>query len=115
MNNKMKNTLNYSGFSFIEVLIAIVILVIASVVSVDLLRGSVRATRDARELTTATMLLQKTMSELETKLETEGMEKACDKKKTGKFDVPFDKYTWATYCNEIDFKLSQTASKLMEQ
>lgn len=111
----MKKNLNSrSGFTFIEVLIAIVILVMASVTAADLIRGSVRAVRDSKEMTIATVLLQKTMSELETKMETEGMEKACEKKVTGKFEAPYEKFTWATYCTEIDFQLSATAAKILE-
>lgn len=109
----MTNSKHIKGFTFIEVLIAIVILVMASVTAADLVRGSVRSVRDAKEYTVATMLLQKAMSELETKLETEGLEKGCDKKKDGKFEAPFDKFTWSTFCTEIDFKLSETAAKVI--
>lgn len=105
---------NHSGFTFIEVLIAIVILVMASVTAADLIRGSVRAVRDAKELTLATMLLQKVMAELETKLETEGIDRGCEKKKDGKFEAPFEKFTWTTYCTEIDFQLSESAAKALE-
>ena len=56
-----------SGFTFIEVLLAITLFVIAAVVAVDLTRGSVRATQDLKEVTTATWLLKKTITELETK------------------------------------------------
>lgn len=106
---------NQKGFTFVEVLIAIVILVLASVTAADLVRGSVRAVRDAKEFTIATMLLQKTIAELETKMETEGMERGCEKKKDGKFDPPFEKFTWTTYCTEIDFRLSESAAKLLSE
>lgn len=106
--------LNQKGFTFVEVLIAIVILVMASVTAADLIRGSVRAVGDSKEMTIASVLLQKTMAELETKMETEGLEKACVKKVAGKFDPPYEKYTWTTYCTEIDFQLSATAAKVME-
>lgn len=96
-------------------LIAIVILVLASVTSADLVRGSVRAVRDAKEYTVATMLLQKVMAELETKMETEGIEKGCDKKKEGKFEAPYEKFTWATFCTEIDFRLSESAAKMLDE
>lgn len=111
----MKKLKNQKGFTFVEVLIAIVILVLASVTAADLVRGSVRAVRDAKEYTVATMLLQKAMAELETKLETEGIEKGCDKKKDGKFEAPFEKYTWSTFCTEIDFNLSESASKMLDE
>jgi prepilin-type N-terminal cleavage/methylation domain-containing protein len=101
-----------SGFTFIEVLLAMTLFVIAAIVAVDLTRGSVRATQDLKEVTTATWLLKKTITELETKIEIEGFDKACDKKKEGKFDAPFEKFTWITNCEEIDFKLSQSAAAL---
>ena len=98
------------GFTFIEVLIAMLIFVFVVLAAVNIASGSVRATRDAKEISKATWLLQNVMTELETKLEVEGIEKACDKKKEGKFDGLNEGYTWATFCYEIDLKLSQTAS-----
>jgi type II secretion system protein I len=103
---------NRSGFTFIEVLVAMLIFVMAVLASINMTGGSVRATRDTRDITTATWLLQNVMVELETKLDTEGVDKGCDKKKDGKFDPPYDKYTWTTYCDQIDFNISQTAAKL---
>jgi len=101
-----------NGFTFIEVLLAITLFVIAAVVAVDLTRGSVRATQDLKDVTTATWLLKKTISQLETKMESDGFDKACDKKKEGKFDAPYEKFTWVTNCIQIDFKLSQSAATL---
>lgn len=112
---KTNNANNQSGFTFIEVLLAITLFVIAAVVAVDLTRGSVRATQDLKEVTTATWLLKKTMTELEARIEAEGFDKACDKKKEGKFEAPFEKYRWVTHCHEIDFKLSQSAAAMASQ
>ncbi|NBY18855.1 type II secretion system protein [bacterium] len=112
---KTNNANNQSGFTFIEVLLAITLFVIAAVVAVDLTRGSVRATQDLKEVTTATWLLKKTMTELEARIEAEGFDKACDKKKEGKFEAPFEKYRWVTRCHEIDFKLSQSAAAMASQ
>jgi len=109
---KALRNIDSAGFTFIEVLLAITLFVIAAIVAVDLIRGSVRATQDLKDVTTATWLLKKTITELESKLEAEGFDKACDKKKEGKFDAPFEKFTWVTNCNEIDFKLSQNAAAL---
>jgi Tfp pilus assembly protein PilV len=104
-----------AGFTFIEVLLAITLFVIAAIVSVDLTRGSVRATKDLKDVTTATWLLKKTITELETKVETEGFEKACDEKKEGKFESPYENFRWVTNCNEIDFKISENAAALMNK
>ncbi len=102
-----------AGFTFIEVLVAMLIFVLAALAAVDVARGSVRATKDSREISVANWLLQNSIVELETRLETEGIEKGCEKKKTGKFKEPFETYQWVQYCDEIDLKLSQTAAAAM--
>jgi len=104
---------NNSGFTFIEVMIATVIFVMAALAAMDLARGSVRAVKDAQDVTMATWLLQKVIVELETRLESEGIEKACEKKKEGKFEAPHEKFSYVTYCSEIDFRLSEEASKIL--
>lgn len=94
-------------------MIATVIFVLAALAASDLARGSVRAVKDAQDVTQATWLLQKVIAELETKIETEGIEKGCEKKSTGKFEEPYDKFSWVTYCSEIDFKISESASSVL--
>ncbi|MBY0369848.1 prepilin-type N-terminal cleavage/methylation domain-containing protein [bacterium] len=106
---------NISGFTFIEVMVSILIFSLAGIAAASIVNGSVRATRESKEISEATWLLQNFMSESETKLEAQGIEKACQEKETGKFDPPYDKYTWTRYCTEIDYQLSETASKLAEQ
>src|SRR5688572_16040196 len=88
------------------------IFTIAVLAAIDITSGSVRATRDAREVSAATWLLQQKMVELETKLETDGVEKACEKKDSGKFEEPHENFTWKSSCEEIDFKLSETAAQM---
>jgi type II secretion system protein I len=106
---------NHTGFTFIEVLVAMLIFVLAVLAAINIARGSVRATKDAREVTIATWLLQNVMVELETRIETEGFDKGCEKKKQAKFDVPYDNYTWTTYCDDIDFHISETAAQIANQ
>ena len=96
-------------------MIATVIFVLAALAAMDLARGSVRAVKDAQDVTLATWLLQKTIVELETKIETEGIEKACEKKKEGTFPEPYQKFSFVSYCSEIDFKISETVSALMDE
>jgi len=103
-----------SGFTFIEVMIATVIFVLAALAAMDLAKGSVRAVKDAQDVTQATWLLQKTIVELETKIETEGIEKACEKKKDGVFPEPNQRFSFVTYCSEVDFKISEAASALLD-
>jgi type II secretion system protein I len=102
------------GFTFIEVLIAMAIFTIAVLAAIDITSGSVRATRDAREVSVASWLLQQKMVELETKLETDGVEKACEKKDNGKFGEPYETFTWDSSCDEVDFQLSESAAKMTE-
>lgn len=101
-----------AGFTFIEVLIAMLIFTMTVLAAVDITRGSVRATNDSKEVTLATWLVQAKMVEVETKLEAEGVEKACDEKVEGKFEEPYEKYSWRTYCYPIDFRVSETAAQL---
>ncbi len=107
--------LNPKGFTFIEVLVAMLIFVYAVIASLSVTDGSVRATREAKDISTATWLLQNVMVELETKVETEGFDKGCELKKEAKFAPPYDRYVWKTTCTEIDFNLSQTAAQTLAQ
>ncbi len=101
-----------AGFTFIEVLVAMLIFVLAVLAAVNITSGAVKATREAKEISRATWLLQKLMAELETKLETDGIDKACDKKKEGKFDAPDESFLWVTNCYEVDMRLSEAASQV---
>ncbi len=103
---------SHSGFTFIEVMVAMLIFVMAVLAAVDIVNGSVRATKESKEITVATQLLQNVMVDLETKIETEGFDKGCEKKKEGTFESPHESFSWKTFCEEIDFNLSQTASQL---
>ena len=103
-----------AGFTFIEVLVAMLIFVTAVSVAVGIIRGAVRATRDSKEMSVAVWLAQGKMVELETKLETAGFEKGCDKLKEGKFDAPLERYRWKAECYEVDLHISETADKLQK-
>ena len=100
------------GFTFIEVLIAILIFTMVVVSAIGIIRGSVRATQESRDLSRAAWLLQSKMVELETNLDTLGVDKACDKKKSGKFEIPNDQYSWLTTCEQIDIKLPEASAMI---
>lgn len=110
----MKQRPTSSGFTFIEVLVAMLIFTLAALAAVDIGRGSVRATRDTRDVTRATWLLQGVLTELETKIETQGFDKGCSEKAEGKFDEPYQDFTWKTYCYEVDLRLSETAAQVAQ-
>ena len=103
-----------AGFTFIEVLVAMLIFTLAALAAVDIGRGSVRATRDTRDVTKATWLLQGLMTELETKLETQGFDKGCVEKAEGKFEEPNQDFTWKTFCQQVDLRLSETAAQVAQ-
>lgn len=101
------------GFTFIEVLVAMLIFVLAALTAVELVRGAVKSTGRTRDITEATWLLQNIMTELETKMETLGFEEGCEKKTEARFAAPYENYSWTATCDEIEFRLSETAAKAM--
>ncbi len=103
------------GFTFIEVLVAMLIFTMAALASINIVTGSVRATREAKEITQASWLLQNLMSQTESKLEGQGIDKACKEKEEGKFEAPNDRFRWKTECYKIDFHLSESAAKLQKE
>jgi len=104
-----------AGFTFIEVMVAMMIFVMAVLAALQITRGSVQAARETKEVSRANWLLQSVMAELETNLETQGIEKACEKEKKGRFPEPNQEFSWVASCYPVDFKLSETASQLMAQ
>lgn len=111
----MRGLKQTSGFTFIEVLVAMLIFVLAVLGAVNIAQGSVRASAEAKDIAMATWLLQGLMADLETKLETEGIDRACEAEKKGQFEEPYERYSWATYCHQIDFKLSEQAAAMAKQ
>jgi type II secretion system protein I len=107
--------MNKRGFTFLEVLVAMLIFTLAALASLNIMNGSVRAVKESKEITQATWLLQNLMSETESKLESQGVDRACKEKETGKFPAPYEKYQWKVTCNKIDFRLSEAAAKLQQQ
>lgn len=103
------------GFTFVEVLVALMIFTMAALAAISIVNGSVRATKESKEITQATWLLQNLISQTESKLEAQGIDRACKEKEEGKFEPPFEKYTWKTECYQIDFKLSEAAAQLFAQ
>jgi prepilin-type N-terminal cleavage/methylation domain-containing protein len=114
LRRRRSNLNRRSGFTFPEVLVAMVIFVLCVVVAIDLIKGSVVVTTRSREATIANWLLQNIMTELETKIETLGFEQGCEEKAEAKFDAPYAEYRWRTYCTQIDFQLSESASRMQQ-
>lgn len=111
-SRRRRGNLVAPGFTFIEVMVSMLIFVLAVIAAVNIARGSVRATLESKEISVANWLAQTAMVELETKLETDGIEKGCEKKKEGKFPAPNEKFSWISSCEEIEFNISEAASKI---
>jgi type II secretion system protein I len=103
------------GFTFIEVLVAMLIFTLAVLAALNIVTGSVRAVKEAKEISQASWLLQNLMAEAESKLEGQGIDKACLAKEDGKFPEPYQNFRWKKSCYRIDFKLSEGAARLQEQ
>jgi type II secretion system protein I len=106
---------NPKGFTFIEVLVAMLIFTLAALASLTIVNGSVKAVRESKEISQATWLLQNLMAESESKLEGQGIDKACKDKEEGKFPAPHENFRWKKQCYRIDFKLSESAARLQQQ
>ncbi len=91
------------------------IFTMAALTAVSIVNGSVRATRESKEVTQASWLLQNILAQTESKLEAQGVDRACQEKEEGKFPAPFDQYRWKTQCYKIDFHLSEAAAKLQQE
>ncbi len=103
------------GFTFIEVLVALLIFTFSGLAALSIVTGSVRAVKEAKEISHATWLLQNLMAQTEAKLEGQGLDKACKEKDEGKFPAPNERFQWKTSCYKIDFRLSEAAAKLQQQ
>lgn len=90
------------GFTLLEVMIAMAIMVIAFASILMVQSNSLQASVRAREINTASMLLKQMM--IETEYATEG--KRVDelrKEETGQFKDPFQDYSWKREVKEIKF------------
>lgn len=101
----MQSMSRQSGFSLLEVMVALAIVAIALVTLLSLGNRSINAQSEIQRLTQATMLAQRTLSEVETYY-TLGREGELSL--TGVFEEPFQEYRW-----EIDF--SETVLPAVQQ
>jgi general secretion pathway protein I len=93
---------NQSGFTLLEVIIAlsIMVLALASILMVE--SNSLSATTRARQMNVVTMLARNTMTELEYKVEGKTFDEAR-KEESGTFPAPHQDYRWKTEIKEIKF------------
>lgn len=99
----MKHSRNrVSGFTLLETLIAMAIMVVAfaSILAVE--SGSIRASEHAKQLNIVAMLAKNTMVDLEYKFEGKTFDE-FKKEDSGTFDAPYENYQWKTEIKEIKF------------
>ena len=101
----MKHRTKQSGFTLLEIMVAVSILAIALLVILDLHSGSMLTSMRAEEITTATMLARLKIREIQLDVEKDMAkgEFPSDKKEMeGKFDEPFERYTWKATIGKVE-------------
>lgn len=95
-----------AGFTLLEVIIAMAIMVLALAAILSVESGSINASIRARQANIATMLARNAMIETEYKIEGKSFDEV-KKEEGGNYDAPYQDYRWKTVVKEIEFpKLS---------
>ena len=91
-----------SGFTLLEVVIALTIMILAFASIIMVESNSLNATTRARQMNIVAMLARNQMAELEYKVEGKTFEEF---KKTdgGTFAAPYTDYRWTTEIKELEF------------
>ncbi|PLX93059.1 MAG: hypothetical protein C0620_08260 [Desulfuromonas sp.] len=90
-HNAAKGHLADSGFTLLEVMIALVIVGSALIACLTLANRSVHSNDTVQRITTATMLAQHKMSELETESRLGELDSSDQQ---GQWDEPYQQYRW---------------------
>lgn len=90
------------GFTLLEVLIAMAILVVALASILMVESGSIRATTRAKQMSVVGMLARNLMIDTEFKIQDKPFDE-ISKETSGKFDAPYAEYTWKTSVKELKF------------
>ena len=90
------------GFTLLEVIIAMTIMVLAFAAILSVESNSISATTRAKEINIVTMLLRDKMVELEYQIEGKTFDE-IKKEETGTFDAPYETFHWKTEVKEIKF------------
>ncbi len=97
--NRLKSQ---AGFTLLEVIIAmaIMVLAIASILSVE--QGSINSAARAKQMNVVTMLARNLMVETEFKIEGKPFSEVR-KEEAGAFEKPYEDYKWKTSIKELKF------------
>jgi prepilin-type N-terminal cleavage/methylation domain-containing protein len=101
----MKN----DGFTLIEVMISVAIMLVAFTAIFSIQAGSMNALDRTKRMTIITMLARNAM--IESELATQGKSfKEVNKEETGEFKPPFNEYKWKREIKEIKFPVLNFAA-----
>lgn len=100
-----KNLQNKSGFTLIEVMLAIGILAMSFAALLQLSGTAMRTSLRAESVTVGTMLARQKMAEQMIKLEKDALEgkfPGTDEENGGDFDAPFERYKWNVKIRKVE-------------
>ena len=101
----MSESNSQSGFTLLEIMVAVSILAMSLLVLLDFHSGAMIVSRRAEDITTASMLARLKLNEIKLDLE-KGIEKgefpAENKTEEGSFDEPYDLYKWKSMINKVE-------------
>lgn len=101
------------AFTLLEVMVAIAILAMSMTAIIGLTGSSMMKSARAEKLAVATMLARQKMTEVEIELQ-KGMAKGEfpeDKSEDGKFDDPFEDYTWKFELKKVELPAPVTGEE----
>lgn len=93
---------NRSGFTLLEVLIAMSIMVVSFGAILSIESSAITVTNRAKETNTVAMLLKNALAQTELEIEGKTFEE-IQKEKTTPFEAPFADYSWSWKVKEIEF------------
>lgn len=91
-----------SGFTLLETMIAMAIMVVAFAAILMVESGSIKTTERAREMNTVSMLAKNAMIQAEFDTESKTFEE-IKKEESGTFPEPYQDYSWTRKIKEIEF------------
>ena len=91
-----------SGFTLLEVLIAMSIMVVSFGAILSIESSAINVTNRARQTNTVAMLLKNALVQTEMEIEGKSFEEV-QKEKSAAFDAPFAEYSWSWKVKEVEF------------